>query len=157
MDQWGKDHWSTLAYIECCIVDKKGIPDNRKMRCSESIHPQFYHLHHVGMRGAVYPTQLRGGKQRHDHDDWSCLEDAEHFGLLSNIGTGVNPRFQLTPLGSAICGLVRRHKQEGGNFAGFQCLGQENNTLRFNVKGVGVQCIDLRQMEKRSTASLVDA
>ena len=34
MVQWGKDHWSVFAYLECCAVDNKGIINNQHMRCN---------------------------------------------------------------------------------------------------------------------------
>ena len=42
MKQWGRDHWSTFAYIEGICVDypdKIGKPDHRKIQCNANRHP----------------------------------------------------------------------------------------------------------------------
>jgi hypothetical protein len=115
MSEWGKDHWSTLAYIETRIVDFKGVPDKRHMRCDNRLHPAFAHLE----TDKEYPTRLRGGVERHGHDDWSCIDDAIAEGLLEWHGTGVHPLFALTPKGLTVAGALRRHKASGGNFGEF--------------------------------------
>lgn len=54
---WGKDHWSTLAYVETRTVDHKGLLDHDHMRCSPGLHPM---LHGVGRRkshSAMPPTE----------------------------------------------------------------------------------------------------
>lgn len=57
---WGRDHWSTLAYIETRIVDHSGVPSREHMRCDPKRHPL---LAHDGSRGgSPSPTRLTGGK-----------------------------------------------------------------------------------------------
>lgn len=116
LEQWGRDHWSTFAYIDTRCVDFKGIPDPRRMRCDPDLHP---HLAHAGSSGPKYPTRLRGGVERHGHDDWSCLDDAEAEGLLENIGTGLHRQYKLTHRGRALVHLLRAHKHQGGGFDTF--------------------------------------
>lgn len=113
--RWGQDHWSTLAYIETRVVDHGGAPDWRHLRCDWSLHPYY----HSGGDAKGYPTRLLNGATASPHDDWSCIEDAEAFGLLEWRGTGANPVFRLTTLGSLVCGRLRAHKARSGSFATF--------------------------------------
>lgn len=116
INEWGKDHWSTFGYIETRIVDHKGVPAQGHMRCDEDLHPQFAHS---GSFGRKHPTRLKGGKLQHDHDDWSCLDDAEEAGLLENTGTGMHRVYTLTKKGQKIANQLRTHKASGGQFATF--------------------------------------
>ena len=114
ISKFGKDHWSTFAYVEACAVDNEGKLEPRRMRCDEKRHPQFVHI-----RGETPPTRLRGDEVIRDHDDWDCLDDCELCGLVQNIGTGMNRIYRLTPLGQQIASNLRVHKQSGGNFSSF--------------------------------------
>lgn len=87
IEQWGKDHWSTFAYMMACVTTKGGKIDQRKMRCDPELHFGLAHL----FERECHPTRLRDGSELHNHDDWSCLEDIEEYKLLSHIGTGINP------------------------------------------------------------------
>jgi hypothetical protein len=116
VERWGKDHWSTFAYIETRIVDFRGLPDRDHMRCNTALHPG---LGGCGGDAAKYPTRLRGCAVLKAHDDWSCLEDAEEAGLLENNGSGINPMYALTEMGTAVAGWLREHKAKGGSFATF--------------------------------------
>lgn len=116
IDRWGKDHWSTLAYIECRIVDHGGTIKNEQLRTDWSINR---HRAHRGGDGARYPTRLRGGDTASPHDDWSCIEDMEREGLIEWHGTGLHPIFKLTPKGLEIAQALRTHKASGGTFATF--------------------------------------
>jgi len=119
MARWGKDHWSTLAYIETRIVDYSGEPDRRHMRCDVDRHPGLGHHVEGAYDGEKYPTKLWNWVELHDHDDWDCLEDAEAEGLLENVGSGMFPVFALSELGKKVCAALRAHKQNGGNFGEF--------------------------------------
>lgn len=117
LEKWGKDHWSTFAYIETRIVDRRGIPNKEHMRCDRDLHPQFGHR---GTTGKKYPTRLNDGTEQADHDDWSCLDDAEAVGLIENKGTGFNRVYVLTEEGKRCAAALRRHKGDGGNFGYFR-------------------------------------
>jgi hypothetical protein len=116
--EWGKDHWSTLAYAETCCVDNGHGGVGRlsivRMRCDADRHPL---LAHSGSRGK-FPTRLKGGVGLADHDDWDCLEDAERAGYCTVLSL-VNGFVQLTPRGEKVCAALRAHKARGGNFADF--------------------------------------
>lgn len=121
ISRWGKDHWSTLAYLETIAVDHgpAAAPYRERMRCDPDIHP---HMENQGNRfdpGARYPTRLAGGEELPGHDDWSCLEDAVTEGLLVDAGTGARPAYKFTPLGLRVIAKLRAHKQGGGNYGDF--------------------------------------
>jgi len=128
MSEWGKDHWSTLAYLETCVVDNHGYLDNRRLRGADE----------------RYPTRLREGTLA-DHSDYDCLSDFVAAGLAlpaegatekgrvafheyekraKKIGTaqarGETLRFTLTDEGIKVCAALRAHKARGGNFAEFR-------------------------------------
>ncbi len=122
MSKFGKDHWSTFGYIECRIVDHGGIPDRNHMRCDPERHPGLAgsRANYSGER-KKYPTRLAGDNEfLPDHDDWDCAYDLEAVGLLEDLGTGVNPVFQLTELGHTVAAALRKHKAEGKMFATFK-------------------------------------
>lgn len=106
MEKWGRDHASTVLYLETCLVDCNGKLDPRKMRINRNIHP--------GTGNSISsesPTQLSVGVV-HKHDDWSCLEDAEAAGICVSVGTGINPHYNLTDEGWELIGFLRRRRAE---------------------------------------------
>lgn len=120
MKSWAKDHWSTLAYLETIVVDNRGVPSRDTMRCDPDRHPGL-----VGPRIAMmsyrkkYPTRLKDGKQRRDHDDWDCVDDMEAAGLIEIHGTGIHPVVKLTREGEKMAAKLRAHKGSGGHFVTF--------------------------------------
>jgi len=132
INKFGKDHWSLLAFIETLCVDFKGtVSDKHRQNFRINIrrHPGYGYFP-FGTDGhqwkPSYGTRLKGFFDEKDpklqlkvHDDWDCVEDFENAGLLENKGSGLNPVFKLTPLGQTIAAELRRHKQDGGNFADF--------------------------------------
>lgn len=109
MPLWGKDHWSTLAYLETRIVDHSGVLDPRNMRCNTNgPHGHFAHV----ANDACYDTRLIGASIQSFHDDWDCIDDMVAAGLVEWSGTGVNPVFRLTDLGWRVAGRLRRHIAE---------------------------------------------
>lgn len=129
MSEWGKDHWSTLAYVETRCVDHDGKLDGDKMRCNWRLHRTLIGRMQLqaGMNGEKYPTRLRQGDVL-GHDDWSCLEDMVSAGLLTWTETvefpgvvfgGTTVTVNLTETGTAIAQQLRHHKASGGSFADF--------------------------------------
>lgn len=115
MDQYGKDHWSLLGYVDCCCVDHGGQLDKRKLRTNENTHPV-----HAVNRASVGAWRLDSGTRLKgyfpdqdpalmlpDHDDWDCLEDMERAGLLE-IMSEVNALVRLTAAGSVMAGQLER-------------------------------------------------
>jgi hypothetical protein len=146
IDQWGKDHWSTLAYIETCCVDNDGKLVNARMRTSHQRHPLLAHRSKFGggVDGHQYPTMLRGEATLEGHDDWDCLRDLEEAGLVKikrptdraiwDIDEGrrgpiktasgfhhkeIQVRVGLTNLGLSVTAELRAYKTKGGNFGSF--------------------------------------
>lgn len=124
MKLWGKDHWSTLAYLECRVVDQKGVLDTNQMRCNEKRHPQFSHTmgRMSGSDGSEYATRLKPvngmSVELEDHDDWDCVDDFVGAGLVAEFPDS-DGKVKLTPKGWAVAGALRQHKGSGGNFADF--------------------------------------
>ncbi len=116
--KFGKDHWSTFAYLETRCVDHGGEIELRHMRCDSDRHPQFAHS---GIT-AKYPTRLKKGEIK-NHDDWDCLDDCELAGLIKNTGTDLHRVYRLTTLGQSVASQLRKHKADGGNFASFTLRG----------------------------------
>ena len=134
MSDWGKDHWTTLAYVETCVVDQHGYLDSRRMRSADE----------------RYPTRLAGfsrDPQRAvaNHSDWDCVQDFIVAGLVmpaegttakgrlpfkefearaAKLATAAaryqQTRFALTEQGIVVCAALRAHKARGGNFAEFR-------------------------------------
>ena len=127
VEKWGKDHWSTFAYLETRTVDHRGIIDNRHMRCTMRLHRTFA-VKNLGVwqDAARYPTILKGGEKLENHDDWSCLEDMVEAGLIEAWNTispnhfgGAEAKVKLTEMGLVCASLLREHKANGGSFAMF--------------------------------------
>ena len=118
LNQFGKDHWSTLAYVETCCVDNEGRLDIRRLRINETKRP-------IRSNGfgwdPKYATRIKDGSiPDPSHDDWDCLEDLEGIGLLELIGTMINPVFRLTQKGLKVASKLRAHKANGEQFATFE-------------------------------------
>ena len=130
LSQFGKDHWSLLAYVETCAVESNSL-DKRRLRCNPARHP----IHAVNLNyGEVarwkpeYGTRLKGfwaadGRINPDlrlpsHDDWDCLDDLEAAGLI-DVVSEANALVRMTDAGMGIAALVRKHKASGGTFATF--------------------------------------
>ncbi len=123
VEQFGRDHWSTLAYIECLCVDNDGVPNRERMRCNPKQHPGLAHHSGTGWQ-KTYSTRLAGHTlekpvQQDGHDDWHCADDLEAAGLIEQIGTGGNPAFAMTDKGNEMAARLRAHKTKGGNFDNF--------------------------------------
>ena len=122
-DVWGRDHWSTFAYIETRCVDHNGEPAKQHVQANKNRHP--HHLQsHLGLDldGAKYPIRLRDGFEipGPEYDEWDCIDDMIAAGLLEGIGTGLYPVYRLTDLGKTVAGLLRGHKSDGGTFSTFR-------------------------------------
>lgn len=117
LSKFGKDHWSTLLYIESRVVDNKGTIDKRHMRCNSERHPAFGH---IGGWKDEYSTRLSDGELVSGHDDWDCLYDMEEVGLVETRGTGVNPIVALTDGGWSVASRLRQHQGTGKGLSDFR-------------------------------------
>lgn len=130
---FGKDHWSTFAYIETLCVDSanKGVGtiDKRRMRSNEKTHPLHAVNVPVGKWKPSYGTRLAGywdsmGKETparilKSHDDWNCLNDLEKAGLIEVISEA-NGFVKMTSKGMKVAAELRAYKAGGGMFSGFR-------------------------------------
>lgn len=132
MERWGKDHWSTFAYLETRVVDGKGKIDNARMRCNARLHRHFAVVSPFGalQDGSKYPTRAKDGDIE-NHDDWSCLEDMVAAGLVraffqrtkyGEVFGDCRARVELTELGQKIAAQLRVYKAAGGNYHGFEVV-----------------------------------
>ncbi len=127
IDEFGKDHWSLLGYIETCCVDGGGKVNHNRMRTNENRNPS------VGSGQSwkdEYSTRLKsfpwGSKDEKEkakhrvagHDDWDCLEDLEQAGF-ANLISYVNGFVHITSMGLTITAELRAHKANGGSFFNF--------------------------------------
>jgi hypothetical protein len=128
--QFGKDHWSLLAYVETRVVDHKGVLDIRHLSCNPKTHAMYSHS---GGWSDEYSTRLKKGVAK-GNDDYDCLDDLQHAGYITwkpgkkmkvNIGAMMGkievkvPTVKMTKLGSEVNGRLRAHKAAGNNFATF--------------------------------------
>lgn len=129
MEKWGKDHWSTFAYLESCEVNAQGKIDNRRMRCNPRLHRELANLNRWGglVDGKEYPTRLKDSELP-NHDDWSCVEDMAAAGLvevwfsetpLDSVFGFMEAKVKLTEFGISIAWQLLVHKNKGGNFKSF--------------------------------------
>ncbi len=119
VSQWGKDHWTTFAYLEHRAVEKNGAIDNERMRCDPKRHPGLANSANR-MFNKTYPTILKDGSEKHNHDDWDCFEDLIAMGLVTWEGTGIHPVVKFTDKGFLMASRLRTHKANGGSFKNFE-------------------------------------
>lgn len=88
--RFGKDHYSTLLYVESRAVDHRGLLDHDRMRCHGLRHPVMLMAKRRTIAfgtdqadGRRYPTLLRDGIEQPDHDDYDCLDDLLAAGWLT--------------------------------------------------------------------------
>jgi hypothetical protein len=130
MEQFGKDHWSTLAYIETVMVECAGFQvgfdgrmrqGRRNFRVIKEECPLPKRPNRCKMAIVMEPqwsTRLRNGSLIDGHDDWHCVQDLAEAGLLEGE---VEPgkTLQLTEQGKQVVGLLRDHKRNGGSYSTF--------------------------------------
>lgn len=133
--EWGKDHWSMLAYIETLCVDShhdKGVGeiDKRRVRANADRHPlHAVNATYCGDWNPDWGTRLAGywdtlgrkvpTRQIKEHDDWDVLSDMEKAGLVEVISEA-NGFVRLTEKGMKLAGELRAYKAKGGMFSGFR-------------------------------------
>lgn len=89
---WGRDHWSTLAYLETVGVDRRGEVGNEQMRTNPRRHREFIGKYQARLPAPMgpYPTRLNENApeglqdlvDEQGHDDWDCVDDLARAGLL---------------------------------------------------------------------------
>lgn len=122
VELFGKDHWSTLAYIETKLVDGGGY----SVRFDPRMRQNRRHFRHLsGNKQNGVPMDVNAGSRLADgtfikgHDDWQCVQDMLHIGWFKGTDGDwdAGMPLKLTPLGVVAAAAVREHKMSGGNFA----------------------------------------
>lgn len=133
MERWGKDHWTTLLYLETVAVDRRGEVEAEKMRTAKRNWRLAGRVHGEAniMGKDQYPTRLKPIQaERADfdsvelcdgHDDWECLHDAADLGLLEfsiederNRNYPLQVTVKMTDLGRKHAGEARKRREETG-------------------------------------------
>lgn len=140
IEDFGKDHFSLLAYLECRCVDNNGTVNGAHLRHNPAKRPAVVGSDTESISAMAagigwkpeYGTRLKGfwkadgtrdpSRQIPDHDDIDCMEDLEEAGLIKNEGSGLNPLIRMTKEGGRVAALLREHKANGGNFSEFEFI-----------------------------------
>jgi hypothetical protein len=137
MNLWGKDHWTTLAYIETVMVDTGGFQigrdsrmraNRRNFRVMAEQCPDPKRVSQGQGRLAVvmdrdaHATRLNDGTTISNHDDWCCVQDMAEVGLFTLRQDQIEPGeiLHLSSLGREVITKLREHKAVGGKFADFR-------------------------------------
>lgn len=107
MSQWGKDHWSLLAYVETRCVEYKGQLDRK----------------HLSLDGKKYPLRLNNGIAK-GKNELDALKDLQNEGLIL-IENFASLEVRMTDLGNDMAAQLRKHKAAGGQFADFNKLDRQ--------------------------------
>jgi hypothetical protein len=134
---FGKDHWSTLAYADTIIPDHRGfqVGFDGRMRQGRAhfrvMQRDCPHARRDRQVSAIvmdnrHSTVLKDGTTVSGHDDWHCVQDLVAAGLMGVKRDGlivplveeVEPAVDLflTPLGEKFITALKRHKADGGSF-----------------------------------------
>ena len=116
LTDFGRDHWSLLAYIETCCVDSSGQLDQRRLRINEA-NGRGSRSNGTGWEPS-FGTQCKTGIPDPNHDDLECLEDLEREGFTKTLSF-VNLFIALTDKGIKTVAQIRAHKRNGGQFNTF--------------------------------------
>jgi hypothetical protein len=111
-EMFGRDHETTLLYIETRCVDYGGIVMREHMRCDVERHPLLAHstTRHVHPPEACPSTRLADGSLLSQHDDWDCVDDMIACGWIVEAGGVTEPRFMLTDAGFDEAHRLRRER-----------------------------------------------
>ena len=109
VERFGRDHKSTLLYIETRCVDHGGKVIDENLRCDPKRHPGHGHL---GRWDPKYGTRLVDDTVLSAHDDWDCIDDLVAAGLIERHGSTINPVFRVTEAGFAMVSALRRERAE---------------------------------------------
>ena len=140
IELFGKDHWSTLAYVETVMTDIGGFQIGRdpKMRSNrrnfrvmaEECPSPYRAVNKVSHPGVVmqdhHSTILKNGQVVKGHDDWSCLQDLANAAFFDTNAYDIQPDtvIKLSTYGRTIANQLREFKSNGGSFKEFQIIGK---------------------------------
>lgn len=125
IERWGRDHWSTLLYVEARAVDHSGQLRVANMRTLIDTHPDLIEINGRthGHEAPKYPTRLRDDGEIEGHDDWDCIDDmiaadvvtvdGDQLELVALPATSFHStaaRYHLTQRGAAMAALARQER-----------------------------------------------
>jgi len=131
---WGKDHWTTLGYVDVVMTDVAGFQvgfdprmrsNRRHYRVMMEGCPSPKRAAGVGREGLTSSpdagSRLRDGTTARGHDDWCCIQDMADAGLFTVPADDIQPGVTLhfSPKGQEWAAALRRFKQGGGSFTDF--------------------------------------
>jgi hypothetical protein len=135
MSHWGKDHWSTLGYVEVIMVECGGFQvgtdprmksSRRNFRvmaqgCPHPKRPTLGSAFAYAME-LTQSTKLNDGQVVSGHDDWACVQDMAAEGLFQQGPDAVEPGTVLTlsEKGVAIVNALREFKRNQGQYGQFR-------------------------------------
>ena len=133
IEYWGRDHWSLLAYIGSVMIEVAGFQvgfdermrqnrRNYRVMMEECKKPKrISRIAPSGIVGCMwkpeYTSRLNNGISE-NHDDWSCVQDMVHFGILKGK-CQPNEILHFTRKGRSLYNKLIKHKQTGGQFSNF--------------------------------------
>lgn len=136
MSYWGKDHWSTLGYLETVMVECGGfqvgadprMKSNRRnfrVMSQECAKPKRASNHELVLALPMEPqhaTKLNDGQQVARHDDWSCVQDMAAEGFFGQTAYDVEPgtMLQFSEKGNKVANALREFRRNGGQMADFR-------------------------------------
>ncbi len=126
---FGRDHLSTLVYVDSVMVDYAGfeIGLDARMRSHRDnwrwlSERDARHAHGSKRDGAVSQngTLLRNADIVKHHDDWDCLVDTAVAGYFDReTPWQVGDILRLSDRGAAVAHAFRRYRIHGGSYADF--------------------------------------
>ena len=132
MEFWGKDHWSTLAYVETVMVEHAGFQigsdarmksNRRNFRVMREQCPRPKRTNHA-FGGIVmnpeHSSVLRNAASV-NHDDWCCVQDMAAAGLFIESDCQPGVVLRLSEYGAHVVNALREHKRVGGSYTTFKC------------------------------------
>lgn len=136
MAYWGRDHWSTLAYIDAVMVECSGFQVGRDARmksnrrnfrvmgqeCPKPKRPGDNVSMFAQPMEREHATKLNNGQQVANHDDWFCVQDMAAEGLFNQAPDDIQPGvvLSLSAKGVQTVNLLRDHQRNGGQLAQFR-------------------------------------
>ena len=133
VNEWGVDHWSTLAYIGTVMVDlgKFQVGYDPRMRHGRRHHrvmidqcPSPSRVSGVGIVGPVmsaeHGTRLKDKSVVERHDDWHCVQDMIDLGLFDQTEMEPSDILTFSDKGHALVAELTKHKSNGGKFVEFE-------------------------------------
>lgn len=124
MNKWGRDHWSTLAFVATVMADRGQfvMTGDARMRSNRKNFQAMPSTNGIVMR-KEHGSRLSDGSSVEDHDDWCCIQDFAAEGLLTVEEIDVGERFRFSNKGQALVTSLLTHKMKGGTFSNYKAPG----------------------------------